>query len=78
MARDLGEKNITVNLVQPGAVDTDMNPADSPFADFIRGRMAIPKYGEPEDIAALVTFLASKEAKYITGSIISIDGGFNA
>lgn len=78
LARDLGEKEITVNLVQPGAVDTDMNPADAPLADFIRGRMAIPKYGEPQDIAALVTFLSSKEAKYITGSIISIDGGFMA
>jgi 3-oxoacyl-[acyl-carrier protein] reductase len=78
LARDLGEREITVNLVQPGAVDTEMNPADAPFADFIRSRMAIPKYGQPEDIAALVTFLASEEAKYITGSILNIDGGFNA
>ena len=78
LARDLGEKGITVNLVQPGPVDTDMNPADAPFADFIRSRMAIPKYGQPEDIAALVSFLTSAEAQYITGSIITIDGGFNA
>jgi len=78
LARDLGEKSITVNLVQPGPVDTDMNPADTPFADFIRSRMAIPKYGQPEDIAALVNFLTSEEAQYITGSIITIDGGFNA
>jgi 3-oxoacyl-[acyl-carrier protein] reductase len=78
LARDLGDRGITVNLVQPGAVDTEMNPADAPFADFIRGRMAIPKYGQPEDIAALVTFLASEEAKYITGSILNIDGGFTA
>lgn len=78
LARDLGEKGITVNLVQPGPVDTDMNPADAPFADFVRSRMAIPKYGHPEDIAALVSFLTSEEAKYITGSIITIDGGFNA
>ena len=78
LARDLGDRDITVNLVQPGAVDTEMNPADAPFADFIRGRMAIPKYGQPEDIAALVTFLASEEAKYITGSILNIDGGFTA
>ena len=78
LARDLGEKSITVNLVQPGPVDTDMNPADTPFADFIRSRMAIPKYGQPEDIAALVNFLTSEEAHFITGSIITIDGGFNA
>jgi len=78
LARDLGEKGITVNLVQPGPVDTDMNPADAPFADFVRSRMAIPKYGQPEDIAALVSFLTSDEAKYITGSVITIDGGFNA
>jgi len=78
LARDLGEKGITVNLVQPGPVDTDMNPADAPFADFIRSRMAIPKYGQPQDIAALVNFLTSAEAQYITGSIITIDGGFNA
>jgi 3-oxoacyl-[acyl-carrier protein] reductase len=78
LARDLGEKGITVNLVQPGPVDTEMNPADAPFADFVRSRMAIPKYGQPEDIAALVAFLASAEAGYITGSIMTIDGGFIA
>jgi 3-oxoacyl-[acyl-carrier protein] reductase len=78
LARDFGEKGITVNLVQPGPVDTDMNPANAPIADFIRSRMAIPTYGQPEDIAALVTFLTSEAAKFITGSIITIDGGFNA
>ena len=78
LARDFGEKGITVNLVQPGPVDTEMNPADAPFADFVRSRMAIPEYGQTRDIAALVTFLTSEEASYITGSIITIDGGFNA
>lgn len=78
LARDLGEKEITVNLVQPGPTDTDMNPANAPSGDFIRSRMAIQKHGETKDIAALVTFLASEEAKYITGSIITIDGGMNA
>lgn len=78
LARDLGERGITVNLVQPGAVDTEMNPANGPGADFQLGRMAIPVYGQPADIAALVTFLSSAAAKYITGSIISIDGGFTA
>jgi 3-oxoacyl-[acyl-carrier protein] reductase len=78
LARDLGPKGITVTLVQPGPVDTDMNPADSQLADFLRGRMAIPQYGTGEDIAGLVSFLASEESKYITGSWITIDGGLNA
>jgi 3-oxoacyl-[acyl-carrier protein] reductase len=78
LARDFGAKDITVNLLQPGPVDTDMNPAEGALADSLRAKMAIPKYGEPRDIAALVTFLASAEAKYITGSIITIDGGMNA
>lgn len=78
LARDLGEKGITVNLVQPGPVNTEMNPEDGELADFMRSRMAIPKHGQPNDIAALVAFLASEEAMYITGSIITIDGGFNA
>ena len=78
LARDLGESKITVNLIQPGPVDTEMNPADAPFADYVRSRMAIPEYGQPEDIAALLNFLASEEAKYLTGAIITIDGGFSA
>jgi 3-oxoacyl-[acyl-carrier protein] reductase len=78
LARDLGERDITVNLVQPGPTETDMNPADTPVSDFVRSRMAIPKYGQPADIAALVAFLASEGAKFITGSIITIDGGMNA
>lgn len=78
LARDLGERKITVNLVQPGPVDTDMNPANAPAADFMHSRMAIQNHGETNDIAALVTFLASEEAKFITGSIITIDGGMNA
>jgi 3-oxoacyl-[acyl-carrier protein] reductase len=78
LARDFGAKAITVNLLQPGPVDTDMNPAEGTLADSLRAKMAIPKYGEPQDVAALVTFLASEEAKYITSSIITIDGGMNA
>lgn len=78
LARDLGPKGITVTLVQPGPVDTDMNPANGELADFLRSRMAIPVYGSGEDIAGLVSFLASEEGKYITGSWITIDGGLNA
>lgn len=78
LARDLGPKGINVTLVQPGPIDTDMNPADSELADFVRGKMAIPAYGTGDDIAGLVSFLASEEGKYITGSWITIDGGMNA
>lgn len=78
LARDLGPKGITVNLVQPGPIDTDMNPSNTEHADFVRGRMAIPKYGTGEDIAGLVSFLASEEGNFITGSALTIDGGFNA
>ena len=78
LARDLGPRKITVNLVQPGPVDTDMNPANTELADFLRGRMAIPEYGKGEDIAGLVAFLASHEGKFITGSALTIDGGLNA
>jgi 3-oxoacyl-[acyl-carrier protein] reductase len=78
LARDLGPKGITVTLVQPGPIDTDMNPADSALADFVRSKMAIPAYGTGADIAGLVSFLASEEGKYITGSWVTIDGGLNA
>jgi len=78
LARALGPKKITVNLVQPGPIDTDMNPADAPLADFLRSRMALPEYGTGDDIAGLVTFLASSEGKYITGATLTIDGGMNA
>ncbi|HWV29846.1 MAG TPA: 3-oxoacyl-ACP reductase family protein [Dyadobacter sp.] len=75
LSRDLGPKGITVNLIQPGPVDTDMNPSTSEFSDFQRGMMAIPKYGRPEHIADAVAFLASPANSYTTGSVITIDGG---
>lgn len=75
LSRDLGPKGITVNLIQPGPVDTDMNPAASEFADFQRGMMSIPQYGRPEHIADAVAFLASPVNGYTTGSVITIDGG---
>jgi 3-oxoacyl-[acyl-carrier protein] reductase len=78
LARDLGPRGITVNLIQPGSTDTDMNPADGPGADLQRERMAIPRYGRPEDIAALVAFLAGSEGRFINGTAITIDGGANA
>jgi len=78
LARDLGPKNITVNVVQPGPIDTDMNPANTELADFLRSRMALSDYGTGSDIANLVAFLASEESKYITGTSLNIDGGLNA
>ncbi|MOA38876.1 Cyclic-di-GMP-binding biofilm dispersal mediator protein [compost metagenome] len=78
LARDLGKKGITVNLVQPGPINTDMNPSDTDVADFLRSRMALSEYGTVEDVAGLVVFLASEEGKFITGTALTIDGGFNA
>lgn len=77
LARDLGPRGITVNIVHPGSTDTDMNPADGDRADAQRARMAIPRYGQPEDIAGLVAYLASEEARFITGAGFAIDGGVN-
>lgn len=74
-ARDFGSRQITVNIIQPGPVDTDMNPADGPFAERLLPLSAIGRYGRPEEIAALAAFLASDEAGYITGAAIDIDGG---
>ncbi len=77
-SRDLGSRNITVNLIQPGAIDTDMNPASGPFADTLKGLAALGRYGKPEDIAAAVAFLAGPDASYITGATLNVDGGQTA
>lgn len=78
LARDLGPRGITVNLVQPGSTNTDMNPEDGAMADVQRGFMAIPRFGTPQDVAGLVSYLAGPEARSITGASLTIDGGFNA
>lgn len=78
MARDLGPQGITVNNVQPGPVDTDMNPASGEFAESLIPLMAIGRYGEPEEIASFVAYLAGPEAGYITGASLTVDGGFAA
>jgi 3-oxoacyl-[acyl-carrier protein] reductase len=78
LARDLGARGITVNLIHPGATDTDMNPAQGPMADPQRARMAIPRFGRPEDIAGLVAFVAGPEGRSINGTGLTIDGGANA
>ncbi|KAA2238762.1 3-oxoacyl-ACP reductase FabG [Chitinophaga agrisoli] len=78
LARDLGAKEITVNLVAPGPTDTDMNPANGQYADYQRGKMAIPKYGSAENIAAMVALIASEEGRSINGATLTVDGGVNA
>ncbi|MFE1599474.1 3-oxoacyl-ACP reductase family protein [Methylobacterium sp. ID0610] len=78
LARELGPRGITVNLVQPGSTDTDMNPADGAQSDMQRAMTALGHYGKPEDVAASVAFLASPAARQITGTTITVDGGANA
>ncbi len=78
LARDLGERRITVNNIQPGPVDTEANPASGAFAETLLGLMAIKRYGHADEIAAMAAYLAGPEAGYITGASLLIDGGFAA
>ncbi len=78
LARDLGERGITANLVHPGSTDTEMNPADAPEADAERDYIALGHYGSTEDIAATIAHLAGEGGGYITGASIAVDGGFAA
>ena len=78
LARDLGPRGITVNLVHPGPTNSDMNPEDGEQAEAQRQMIALGHYGQPEDIAAAVTFLASPAAGQISGTVLDVDGGLNA
>jgi 3-oxoacyl-[acyl-carrier protein] reductase len=78
LARDLGPRGITINNVQPGPVETDMNPANTDFAKRLLQVMALPRYGTGDEIAAMVAYLAGPEAGYVTGASLTIDGGFTA
>jgi len=77
-AWDLGKKGITVNNVQPGPIDTDMNPDNSDFATTMKAGLALGRYGKADEVAAAVSFLASPEASYITGISLDVDGGYSA
>lgn len=78
LARDLGPRGITVNNVQPGPVDTDMNPADGEFAKVTSQNVALQRYGHTDEIASFVTYLASPDAGFITGASLLADGGYAA
>ena len=78
LARDLGPRGITVNNVQPGPVDTDMNPATGEFAEMLKKLMALPRYSSADEIAGMVAYLAGPEAGFVTGASLTIDGGFTA
>ncbi|MEU9009028.1 SDR family oxidoreductase [Streptomyces sp. NPDC048479] len=78
LARELGGRGITANLVHPGPIDTDMNPADGPYAEPQKADTALGRFGSAEEVASLVAYLASDEAAYITGAELSVDGGHAA
>ena len=78
LSRDLGPRGITVNNVQPGPVDTDMNPKDGPFAEQLMPLLAVGRYGHADEVASFVAYLAGPEAGNITGANLLIDGGFAA
>jgi 3-oxoacyl-[acyl-carrier protein] reductase len=76
LGRELGGREITVNLVNPGPTDTDLNPADGPNAGTITGLTALGRYAAPAEVAATVAFLAGPDARYLTGATVNVDGGF--
>ena len=77
-ARDLAPRGILVNVIQPGPIDTDMNPADGDMAKIMLPNIPLGRYGRAEEVAALASFLASDESSFITGTMIDIDGGVTA
>ena len=78
LSREIGSRGITVNNVQPGPIDTDLNPASGEWAVPQKAQTALNRYGHVDEVAALVSFVAGPEASYITGANLTVDGGMNA
>jgi 3-oxoacyl-[acyl-carrier protein] reductase len=78
LARDLGPRGITVTVVHGGLIDTDMNRADAPGAEYLSQIPALGRYGQADEIAAAVAYLAGDGGRYVTGTAITVDGGFAA
>ena len=78
LAREVGSQGITVNNVQPGPIDTDLNPASGDWAVPQKAATALNRYGHADEVAALVAFIAGPESSYITGANLTVDGGMNA
>jgi len=78
LSREVGSRGITVNNVQPGPIDTELNPAEGDWAAPQIANTALKRYGHVEDVAALVAFVAGPDARYITGANLTVDGGTNA
>ena len=78
LAREIGGRGITVNNVQPGPIDTELNPAASEWAVPQKAATALDRFGHADEVAALVAFVASPESSYITGANLTVDGGMNA
>jgi 3-oxoacyl-[acyl-carrier protein] reductase len=78
LAREVGDRGITVNNIQPGPIDTDLNPASSEWSESQIANTALKRYGNTDEVAALVAFVAGPDASYITGANLTVDGGTNA
>ncbi|MDP4510090.1 3-oxoacyl-ACP reductase family protein [Nonomuraea turcica] len=76
LARELGPRGITVNTIQPGPTETDMNPDSGPFAESMKAMLPVGHYAQPADIASAVAYLAGPEARFVTGASWDVDGGF--
>jgi len=78
LCREVASRGITVNNVQPGPIDTDLNPAAGDWAVPQKAATALDRYGRVDEVAALVAFVAGPESSYITGANLTVDGGMNA